>query len=64
MPKAAIAAALVLTSLAACGESSNGVYRNLTGDQSCPGLSPVAQQYVFATPDLPARCGPQVQSPH
>jgi len=64
MTKLPIAAALALVTLAACAEAPNGVYRNLTGDQTCPGLSPIAQQHVYATPDMPARCGPQRQSPH
>lgn len=64
MPKLPVVALLSLASLAACDGGSGGVYRNLTGDQTCPGLSPIAQQYVYATPEMPARCGPQLQRPY
>lgn len=50
--------------LAACAEGGNAVYRNLTGSTTCPGLSAVAQEHLFASPERLARCGPQTQSPY
>lgn len=45
--------------LSGCVDGIHVVNHSYTGTLSCPGLDPVAQQYMHGTPESPVRCGPQ-----
>lgn len=58
-----LAALSLILPIAAC-DTGSGVYRDLTGDLTCPNLSAVAQPLIVGTERYPVRCGPQTQRPY